>query len=120
MNFKFPPSEKLKSRKLIETLFAEGKNVKSFPLLLAYLPLEHEGDALFQVGFSVSKRKFKHAVDRNRVKRLMREAYRLNKNNLLEKHTKKHILMFIYISNTILTYSEIEAAMLKVFRKLEI
>jgi len=120
MNFKFPPSEKLKSRKLIETLFAEGKNVKSFPLLLVYLPLEHESDALFQVGFSVSKRKFKHAVDRNRVKRLMREAYRLNKNNLLEKHTKKHILMFIYISNNILTYNEIEAAMLKVFRKFEI
>jgi ribonuclease P protein component len=117
MNFKFPKAEKLKSRKLIEELFKSGKSIKNFPVLLVYLPMEHTGEALFQAGFSVSKRKFKHAVDRNRIKRLMREAYRLNKNILTEKHTKKHIMMFVYMSNCILTFKEIQDAMIKLMQK---
>lgn len=118
MNFKFPKEEKLKSRKLISELFDSGKSVKSFPITLVFLPIDHTSEALIQAGFSVSKRKFKHAVDRNRVKRLMREAYRLNKNILLEKHTKKHILMFIYMSNSILTFKEIQDAIIKLMQKL--
>ncbi len=119
MNYTFPKEEKLKSRKLINRLFAEGKHLKSFPLQMAYLPIEHTTDSLIQAGFSVSKRKFKHAVDRNKIKRLMRESYRLNKNILLEKHTKKHILMFIYTTNTIQSYQEIEKAMLHIFKHLK-
>lgn len=118
MTFQFSKEEKLKSRKLIELLFAEGKHLKSFPLQMVYLPYEHTSDALFQAGFSVSKRKFKHAVDRNKVKRLMREAYRLNKSILLKKHTQKHLIMFIYLSNEIASFHEIQEAVNKLFRKL--
>ena len=78
MRFTFRKHEKLKSRKLIGKLFEEGKSVKKFPLRLVYLQTEHTSDSKIQAGFSVPKRNFKRAVDRNRIKRLMREAYRLN------------------------------------------
>ena len=118
MTYQFPKNEKLKSRKLIEALFKEGKTLKSFPLLVYFLPIEHTSEALLQVGFSVPKRRFKHAVDRNRIKRLMREAYRLNKNMLPEKHTKKHIVMFIYQGQQILDFQGIQKAMISVLEKI--
>jgi ribonuclease P protein component len=109
----FSKEEKLKSRKLIEQLFAEGKHLNVFPLQMVYIPIEHTSNNIFQAGFSVSKRRFKLAVDRNRVKRLMRETYRLNKNIFTENHTKKHIFMFIYTTDKILSYQEINEAMTK-------
>lgn len=121
----FKKGEKLKSRKLIEQLFIEGKRLKSFPIQLVYLPVEHDSDYLVQAGFSVPKRRFKKAVDRNKIKRLMREAYRLQKHLIPtsqdEKYTKKHILMFIYMTDNILSYSDIEkkiCQLLKDFNKI--
>ena len=97
MQFTYNKYEKLKSRKLIKQLFAEGKALSVFPLRLIYLKVEHENEVVVQTGVSVSKRNFKLAVDRNRIKRLMREAYRFNK-LLLYKNTKhKYIFMFIYL-----------------------
>ena len=63
---------------------AEGKHVKSFPLRLIYSPLNHDGEFPIKVGFSVPKRNVKLAVDRNRIKRLMREVYRKNKHLFLD------------------------------------
>lgn len=72
-------SEHLKSRKVIDILFKEGKSVSHNGFTLVYL--DHPLPILYpaQVAFSVPKRNFKHANDRNRVKRLLREAYRLQK-----------------------------------------
>ena len=95
----FTSEEKLKSEKIIEQLFTEGKSVSNNGFTLVYLvqPLKTFYPA--QAGFSVPKKFFKHAVDRNRVKRLMREAYRLNKITLYEKlveQKQQTALMFIY------------------------
>tara|TARA_B100000795_G_scaffold269897_1_gene261000 strand:- start:9147 stop:9386 length:240 start_codon:yes stop_codon:yes gene_type:complete len=71
--------ERLKSKKLIGRLYTEGSSVKAFPLRMVYLQTEHTSDFPAQVGVSVAKRTFKKAPDRNRLKRLMRETYRLQK-----------------------------------------
>ena len=92
--------EKLKSRKLIDQLFSEGKSVSVFPLRLVYLERPEVDDSQFKTGVSVGKRHFKKAVDRNRLKRLMREAYRLNKNDCFNNISKPYALMILYLGKT--------------------
>ena len=97
----FGKAEKLKSRKVVEELFARGKSLNVFPIRISYkfLPLPADEKVVFQVGVSVSKRNFKRAVDRNRIKRLLREAYRLQKQELIEvlkKQGKIGYVFFIY------------------------
>ncbi len=105
----FKKEEKLKSRKLIEVLFKQGTSFSIFPLRVLYF-FSEENIAPVQAGFAVSGKHFKKAVDRNRVKRLMREAYRLQKNNLtasLKKNKKCMAVFFIYTTNKILPYKEV-------------
>jgi len=81
----FAKSERLVSRKLIDRVFARGqRSVMAFPLRAVCLSVapEEQPEAV-SVLVSVSKRHFKHAVDRNRAKRQVREAYRLHKSELL-------------------------------------
>ncbi len=119
MRYTFKKEEKLKSGKLIDSLFESGERIKSFPLQLVYLETPHTGSFPVQVAFSVPKRNFKRAVDRNKLKRLLREAYRLHKYDLNifqeTEHTKKYIFMFIYIGKETLSYDEITQAMLHIF-----
>ena len=82
---RFSADEKLKSKKYIDKLFKEGKSVSQSGFTLVYLSVELNSFYPAQAGFTVSKKHFKHAVDRNRIKRLMREAYRINKRSLYEK-----------------------------------
>lgn len=96
MKYTLGKNEKLKSRKLIEHLFSEGKRVKSFPLQLIYLQISHDSEFPIKVGFSVPKRVVKLAVDRNRIKRMMREVYRLNKYLIAENIKQPHVFMLIY------------------------
>lgn len=93
MNRSYSKKEKLKSQKLIEALFEEGKAINAFPLRLIYLKT---GDSN-KIGVSVSKRNFKRAFDRNRIKRLMRESYRLNKNLLIDNNIDGYAFMILYI-----------------------
>ena len=99
MKFTFKKKDKLKSRKLIEKLFDEGKSVTVFPLRMLYLKTTHEDGSVIKTGVSVSKRNFKKAVDRNRVKRLLRETYRLNKPEYFNNITTPYALMILYIGN---------------------
>lgn len=98
--------EKLKSRKAIEKLFKDGKSFSNFPFRILWIFNEFSDSAL-QTGFTVGSKHFKNAVDRNRIKRLMREAYRLQKNDLQEQLKKKSkclSVFFIYVGNEIPEY----------------
>ena len=79
--FRFPKAERLKSRKQIDLLFAGGKAFSVFPVRTIYRFHTAEKGSL-KAGFTASKKHFKKAVDRNRIKRLLREAYRLQKQEL--------------------------------------
>jgi len=120
MSFSYPKKEKLKSQKLIEQLFSEGKSVSAFPLRMVYLKTEFEDDVKFKTGVSTSKRNFKKAVDRNRIKRLLREAYRLNKAAYFNNISGSYALMILYISKDGTDFDSVETKMkqlLEVFSK---
>ncbi len=118
MRFTFKKEEKLKSKKLIEQLFEQGCILKEFPLRLVYLKIELDTSFPVKAGFSVSKRKFKHAVDRNRIKRHMRECYRKNKHTLYHNIEDEYILMFTYIDEKEHKYVDIEEKMIHLLMKL--
>jgi len=101
--FPLGKNERLKSRKQIEQLFSEGKNFPSSPFRVHYIlkPLANESSSNLQFGAGVSGKNFKRAVDRNRIKRLTREAYRLQKKQLHEMLKQKKLqlnIFFIYTS----------------------
>lgn len=104
--YTFKKEEKLKSRKAIEQLFKEGQTFSNFPFRILWKYNEKMAGSL-QAGFAVSSKHFKKAVDRNRIKRLIREAYRLQKNELQTRLTaqeKQLIVFFIYIGNELPDY----------------
>ena len=95
-SFTYPQQEKLKSKTRIKQIFEEGKSLKSYPILIRYVENE---DKITKVGVSVSKRNFKKAVDRIRIKRQLREAYRLHKNEI-DTSKKSFAVMLIFIGRT--------------------
>ena len=110
--------EKLKKKKLINQLFNDGKSTSVFPIKLVYLETEHDGAYKVQAGVSVAKRNFKKAVDRNNIKRLLREVYRKNKYLIYQsEHTKKHIFMFIYLGKKEMEYNLLEQKMITLLHK---
>ncbi len=109
--------ERLKSRKLIEKLYTEGSTVKVFPLRMVYLQTTHTSGFPAQVGVSVAKRNFKRAVDRNRIKRLMRESYRLQKEIVYNSLEKQYVFMISYLAKDELLYADIEQKMNDLLKK---
>lgn len=105
--------ERLKSKKLIEKLYAEGSSVKSFPLRMMFIQTAHTSDFPCQVGVSVAKRNYKLAVDRNRLKRLMRETYRLQKEIVYNNIEEPYIFMISYIGREEIKYEELYIKMEK-------
>ena len=123
-SFSLSKQERLKSRKLIEQLFREGKTVSVFPFLLRYLDLPQSTQPLsspLQMGITVSKKHFKRAVDRNRIKRLTREAYRLSKQELqqkLEDSSKRLLLFFIFTGKELPDFLLVKEKVQVILRKL--
>ncbi|MBY8963372.1 ribonuclease P protein component [Flavobacterium sp. D11R37] len=115
--YTYPKSEKLKSRNIIEKMFAEGKTVSKYPLRLVYVPLQDDTEGILKMGVSVSKRNFKRAVDRNYYKRLLREAYRLNKHIITEKLQQPTAFMFFYQTKDRLTFEEVNEKAIQLFEK---
>lgn len=111
MSSSYPNKEKLKSKKDIERLFSEGKSIGVYPLRMVYIKSDFTDDIRIKTGVSVSKRNFKKAVDRNRIKRLLREAYRLNKPESFNNISSCFTLMILYIGNTETDYVSIEKKM---------
>jgi ribonuclease P protein component len=104
--------ERLSSRKEIELLFAEGQSLTSYPVRLVWRESAHPlpPDKPIQVMFSVSKKKISRAVDRNRMKRLMKENYRLNKPGIYSSLPagKSYHLAWIYSSDELLDFITIQ------------
>ncbi|MDX1313971.1 MAG: ribonuclease P protein component [Eudoraea sp.] len=111
MAFSFPKNERLKSKKLIELVFQDGKNLKQFPLKLIYLKADLPEDVKCQVAMAVPKKRIRQAVKRNRIKRLMREAYRLNREPIFNKIVGNYALLFLYLGKESPEYREVERAM---------
>jgi ribonuclease P protein component len=114
----YPLNEKLKSKKLIERLFSEGQSIGQYPLRMVYLESKLPVDSLLQAGVSVSKRNFKKAVSRNRIKRLLREAYRHNKSLLFNNLPTAYAFMILYIGKEEPTLAQVNSATVKLFEKL--
>lgn len=116
MNFRFPKAEKLKSRKQIEKLFEEGESLKAYPLRIRFLKIDDEKKPL-QVAFSVPKRNFKRAVDRIRIKRVLREVYRKNKEIVNQDIGNSYIVMFMYTDRQEWNFEDLEKKMISLLTK---
>ena len=118
MSFSLKKHEILRSKKNIKELFENGSSFFLYPFKVHYLPNPDSPNT--QVLFSVSKRNFKKAVDRNLLRRRLREAYRLNKNilTIVEKDQFSLSIALVYISRFKLPYKEIEDKLKQVFVRL--
>jgi len=113
--------ERLKSRKKIEELFATGKKLRKYPLAIVYQTEALQSKFSTQFTPSVPHRNFKRAVDRNLLKRRMREAYRKNNSSLKEHCLDKNVLlslMVIYQDKAIQDYHAIESSMISIIDEL--
>ena len=115
--FTFPKQERLSWKRHIDLLFANGRSFVAFPLRVIYLPVEEDAlSARASVLISVPKKKFKRAIKRNLIKRRMREAYRIHKQELfdaLANNRQRMLVAFLYLDKEILPFSEIEKVMQK-------
>ena len=93
---KFKKEERLCSKKLLDELFRNGSSFLVYPFRIVHHPAKIEGSPSAQVVIGVSKKKFKRAVDRNFLKRRVREAYRLNKESLLYSFLQEKDLKIIF------------------------
>ncbi|RYE52660.1 MAG: ribonuclease P protein component [Sphingobacteriales bacterium] len=129
--------ERLKSRKIIELLFKEGKSVAAHPVRITYKvtvsqlasesvlksDVNQDISSFLQAGFSVSSRNFKKAVDRNRIKRLLRESYRKQKSTLHELLTGRSAsvsiaIFIIYTGKELPVYEFVDEKMKSALKKL--
>lgn len=119
-NFTFPKSERLKSRKAIQSLFSTGKSFTKYPIKVVY-QITDNSDHPIEVGFSVPKRNHKKAVTRNLLKRRMKESYRLQRNEVRNQLYTQQLsiqAMFILLDREVTEYAFIEKRMKQCLDKL--
>lgn len=121
MTHTFKKIERLNSKKQIELLFTEGESFFKYPFKVIYLTENNIKPDVPKLLISVSRKNFKKAVDRNKIKRIIREAYRKNKEPLITTLREKDIVLvfaIIYTAKTILSYAEIEKKIILILQRL--
>lgn len=128
MDYGLTKSERLTSQLVIEKLFAGGNaSMAAFPLRIVFMQMKKQGgedvkdEPLVSTLVSVPKKRFRHAVDRNRMKRLVREAYRLNKHILwdaLEGKDYRLALAFVCITDTLPSFYAVNKSMKKALTRI--
>jgi ribonuclease P protein component len=114
--YSLPKEERLSWKRYIDILFDKGQSFVAFPLRVVYLPVENPMPAPVSILASVSKKKIKRAVERNYIKRQLREAWRVRKYELadvLAGKNKALFLAFLYIDKKTHPFAEMEKAMAK-------
>jgi ribonuclease P protein component len=121
----FSKDERLSSRKLIEQVAKEGKSflVHPFKVITLEIPIATGTETKYpaQIMMTAPKKRFPRAVDRNRIKRLMREAYRKNKYTLytaLNEQNKKLAIMLIYVGAELPEYKLAEDKIILILQRL--
>lgn len=117
---RFPKTYRLYLRKEIESLFIDGKIIQDLPIRSIYKILPAEITS-FQAGVVVSKKNFKKAVDRNRIKRQMREVIRLNCRAVCEHFIKNNAtlkVMFVFTGKTSPEYATLESKIILILQRL--
>ena len=120
--FTLGKKERLKSRKAIDQLFSNGQRMSVFPYRIFYLFEKREAtEAALQCGVGVSARNFKKAVDRNRIKRLTREGYRLQKAALdtkMKAQSRKLSFFLIYTGKELPAFLLVKETLALVLQKM--
>lgn len=114
--------ERLFLERDIDELFAKGKAFLAFPLRVLYLPVERKESAAVSFFVSVPKKRIRKAHDRNRVKRLVRECYRVRKHDLVhlfEQKQKTLFIGFVYVGDEVSSFAAIHKAMERAMVKIK-
>ena len=120
-NHSFPKSEHLCGEIRVAKLYTEGNAFIAYPIRVVYNITDEKTNARVKVLISVPKKRFKHAVDRNRIKRMLREVYRLNKQEFVMAATEKDLYLniaFNYVADTELEYAEKKKKMQQALTKI--
>jgi len=116
--YTFKKAERLSKEKTIQELFTKGSSFYLYPFKVVYLPVPDPTVTQPQILISVSSRNFARAVDRNLIKRRVREAYRLQK-EIIQGGSKKGAFAFIYTAKSVLPFAEIKNKLFLVLEKIE-
>lgn len=122
MHKSLPKNIRLKSQKDISTIFLKGKSVFLYPIKLGYCIHQTHNQPNFIFGVSVSKRNFSKAVDRNRIKRLLREAIRINKAEIEQDFILKNIrlkCMFVFVGKEIPEFALLQQKIILTLQQLK-
>jgi len=117
----FSHSQRLKRRKEIDALFNEGKSISNYPIRVLYKQVKPEPGIPLKVAISVPKRTFKKAVDRNRIRRQIREIYRIHKTQLWDKLLSYGItyhIMLIYTGKERPGFAELSSKIIVILQRL--
>ena len=120
-DFRLPASSRIKSKKLMDRLFEKGTGLWQSPFRMVFTTTPYNTEQPVKMAVSAPKRKMKKATDRNRMKRLMREAYRLNKQPILNychEHQTGFAILFISQCNTLISYRKTEEKIIILLRRL--
>src|SRR5690606_30506256 len=117
---KFPKSERLSSKKTIKELFEKGSSFHLYPLKVVYLPNPSNEVQTHQVLFAVPKKFLSRAVDRNKIKRRLKEAYRLHKALIFKEKVPPvpYVIAYVYLSRDKMPYKLLESKLKETLKRL--